>query len=291
MRYGLLINPVSGNLSLEQKRDLIGFFKKNLDGTCIVAGLDTSSREGLISAARDLSSRVDTVILIGGDGTVQDALGSLSDGQRISFFPIGSFNALKYGLEVPRNKEDFIKKIRSGVERRLDTLVINGEEALFSGIGFDAEVVVQRNALKDKGVPGKVAYWLAICQLLASNFRSFPVEIGIDGTKINTEVLDILVSKVPYYGPRLKAIPRAKINDGLVHISIITPPLYQFSLDLMRTYLVGEAIDEHFMGYYFTGKDVSVRLDSPRAMHLNGNIKEPTKDYSYSVRANRLRLV
>jgi diacylglycerol kinase family enzyme len=291
MKYSFLINPIAGKTSIEEKKRLSDFFIKSLSPDCSVYGLETKSKEEFIETAKNASKNSDIIAIIGGDGTVQDILGTLQESQIITYFPLGSFNALKSAFNSAKSKESFIERLKHPTIRNLDTLIVNGQETLFSGIGFDCSVVENRDQLKKEGYSGKTAYWLAIGKLFTKNLDGFDAAIEIDGKRIQTKILDIMVSKVPFYGPRLKTLPLAKIDDELLHVTLIYPGKIKFIKELTQTYLSGNSLEQHIMGEYFTGKEIKIALDSPKTIHLNGNVFPSEKEYLFKVNPKRLRII
>ena len=111
-----------------------------------------------------LDAGCDTVVVVGGDGTINDVLQTLAseDRARLGVIPMGTANVLARVLEIPRHDPACAAQIAmTGLEQRIDLGRTDDRWfALVAGIGFDGAVT---NAVsrKMKRRIGEWAYVLA----------------------------------------------------------------------------------------------------------------------------------
>src|SRR5690606_40849901 len=93
--------------------------------------------------ARDHPIDVDTIIAVGGDGTVSDVVtGALEDPLTIGIIPSGSTNIIAKDLGIPRDTEAAIAvALGDGVPYAIDVAVAGNTTFLhMAGAGFDAAI-------------------------------------------------------------------------------------------------------------------------------------------------------
>ena len=82
------------------------------------------------------------MVILGGDGTVNQVTGSLRDtGVQFGIIPVGSGNGLARAAGIPTSMKKAIEIIFNGEAENIDAFTVNGEYAcMLSGMGFDAQV-------------------------------------------------------------------------------------------------------------------------------------------------------
>jgi diacylglycerol kinase (ATP) len=119
MHYAILTNPASGPLRGATRRRALATAARILDAE--VYGLDLKTREEFALCAREVSSRADVLVVAGGDGTVSDVINAVDTKQTpIAYLPLGSGNALAFGLEYPTGIARAAQRIRSGLIHEYD---------------------------------------------------------------------------------------------------------------------------------------------------------------------------
>lgn len=175
-------------------------------------------KEGIFDASRN---GVRCVLLMGGDGTVHEALSSIEQTSLpFGLLPCGRGNdfARNIGISLNLTKNCIIPA--EPLFFRLDLPSINGN--FFGSIacmGFDAEV--NKFAMEKKGYFGGTLGYI-ICVLRAlKTFKPFEVEIRIDDFRWGGQVMMVAISNGPYYGGGMKIAPHASMNDGLFDVCVI----------------------------------------------------------------------
>ncbi|MFD1851157.1 diacylglycerol/lipid kinase family protein [Oceanobacillus bengalensis] len=179
-------------------------------------------------------STIKAFIIIGGDGTIHEAINGLgSRNIPIAFIPGGSGNDFARGLGIKGNPVTILKEI---VQHHsilsywvgnytLDSS-IEGKYVNSVGIGFDAQIVHTANksfykrVLNSVGL-GTLTYVIALIHVLL-HFRPMRIEMDIDHKKRTlTNCWMITTANHPYYGGGMKIIPTAKIQPNTFPILII----------------------------------------------------------------------
>lgn len=164
---------------------------------------------------------IDAILLLGGDGTVHDALPAVAAKNiPFGFLPCGRGNDLVRNAGLHANLKKNCSLPPNLSFSRFDLPTVN--QIPFIGIayvGFDAEV----NRMANDGVghwSGKLGYIAGVFGTL-KNFRPFEIEMTIDGETLRERVMMVSIANAPFYGGGMKIAPQAVMDDGLLDICIV----------------------------------------------------------------------
>jgi diacylglycerol kinase (ATP) len=177
------------------------------------------ARRGLeIAAIRGAShridaSKVDAIVVIGGDGTVTHAISrALKADVPIGIVPAGTFNELARTLHVPLNVEQACDVIAAGHTRRIDVGRVNGTFFLAeASIGISSRAARWQNTeIKRRyGMFGVVATAL---QAIA-HARPMRVEIRYDSHVMRLRTMQLTIANSHRFGGVFD-VAGAAIDDG-----------------------------------------------------------------------------
>lgn len=259
------------------------------------------------------------LIILGGDGTINEALQGISDFSRvfIGYIPTGSSNDLARDLGLNGNPKQILSSILDGkVKRTIDLGLVTfhnlpeeqadataGEQcvrrffAVSSGIGFDAAVCEEALASRFKNILnrlrlGKLTYLaIALKQLIAA--KPVSCDLYLDSGKEPVHLNKLLFTAFmihKYEGGGFKFCPDADDTDGLLDLCVtgnIPKPLILLALP---TAFWGK----HYMFPQITHYSVSsVRLEtsSPLWVHTDGEVKRKARSITVSCIPQKIRLL
>lgn len=240
--------------------------------------------------AREITSAQSTelchIVVLGGDGTIDEALQGISDLSRVAlgYIPIGSGNDFTRDMPIPRDPLKALKRILEADKTTAvdigTTTYEDGSSHRFivsSGIGFDAAVCEETNRSEMKGFLnriglGKLTYLgIALKQLFAS--RAVSCQIRLDGGEPISirKILFVAFMNHMYEGGGFKFAPRADYRDGLLDLCVVG--------DLSKA-LILLALPTAFMGrhYMFRGitayraQKVEIQTSAPLWVHTDGEV-------------------
>ena len=210
------------------------------------------ARELALSAARR-GARM--VVAWGGDGTINEVASSLAGSDTVlALVPAGSGNGLARELNVPMNARQAFDAAMAGVDRRIDLGSLDGRVFVnVAGVGLDARVA-QRFAEIGRDRRGLARYVRAAVREIVL-FRPDHVTIEVAGGRHDVQPLIIAFANGRQYGNGATVAPGARIDDGLLHVVVVTsrstwgilrgvPALFGGRLDLhpgVTTHAVVEA--------------------------------------------------
>ena len=221
-RIALLVNPTSGKgrgaRLLEPVAERLRSSGVDVD---VVTGRDAD--EAFDRVRNRVAAGVDGVVAVGGDGLVNIALQVVAGTDvPLGVVPAGTGNdiarALGLSLADPVAAVDLVVR---GATRAVDLGRANGR--WFAGVlgsGFDS--MVNERANRMSWPSGRSRYNLAILAELRT-FRPVPYELVLDGETWTTKAMLVAVGNGSSYGGGMRVCPDARLDDGLLDITVLGP--------------------------------------------------------------------
>lgn len=227
--------------------------------------------------ARQAAQRKDeTVIAVGGDGTVNEvAAGLIGTETALGIIPAGNGNDFAKALGIPKGWEDALNDLLKHAPRRVDTATANDRVFInISGTGFD--VMVLENMLKAKRhIHGKLPYLYGIFVTL-TRFKSPRMRIETaEGERIDKPCAHFSVANGQYFGSGIRIMPLSKLDDGMLDVLVIDA-LSRFRIFLnLPALLKGTIVYKPFCHHYRTRECV---LSAPNMrLNLDGEIMDASE--------------
>jgi diacylglycerol kinase (ATP) len=194
------------------------------------AELHVTNRRGEAEelAARAAAAGSDRLVVVGGDGTVQEVVnGVLSEASRaaIGIVPVGAGNDLARSLGLPADPAEAWTIAIGRATRRIDAaLAVNGEGrrrwfASAGGIGFDAQVAAAM-ATRRGWQSGRAGYLLTTLSELR-RFDNRRLRMVLDGEPLERRALLVAIANGPYYGGGMRIAPDAAPDDGWLDLCVV----------------------------------------------------------------------
>lgn len=265
MRYAIVANPASGNTTPERKRFLLGEAANILHAK--IHGLEARSpeefREFLIRIAREC----DVLVAAGGDGTLSMIINWVERNTTpVAFLPVGSGNAMRHALMLEGDLAAVARKIRDAPVRQFDLIEIKGRVGFSASIGIESAVLRVRNTyprLKNFGFCG---YLFAALIAYFREYKRISGTLQVEEAESQLkEILSLVVVKHPFHGFGMKIVPKAKLDDGTLHVLAVSSGFWKSIFRGCMAFFSSNPI-----GHYQTGKRVDVVLDRPHCLQADG---------------------
>ena len=221
-RIAVLVNPTSGKgrgaRLMQPVSDLLREGGLEPD---VVVGRDGDEA---FDRLRDrVAAGVDGVVALGGDGLVNIALQVVGGTEvPLGIVPAGTGNDIARSLGlVPQDAPAAVRLVLAGRTRLSDLGRANGR--WFGGVlgsGFDS--MVNERANRMSWPSGRSRYNLAILAELRT-FRPVPYVLELDGERVETEAMLVAVGNGPSYGGGMRVTPDARLDDGLLDVTVLGP--------------------------------------------------------------------
>lgn len=286
VKYGMIVNPVAGTASPSRKAQTLEAVREVL-GDCEICGLDTKSREEFMQCAADLARRVEVLIVVGGDGTFSDAINALDSSTTFAYLPLGSGCALQYALDLPSQLTRAAQRIKDGQLRRYDLILCDeSRKAFMASVGLEADILQRRESLRQSGIKGPQAYAMAMFGSFFTELERTDMTITFNGEELLVpKAVTAIVTKIPYYGYKMKIVPNAVFDDGHLHLLAINSGWAEIVAGCANAFLY-----ENKMGLYRKAEEIRITMPRERHAQLDGNLYRKGTEFRFRVLPQALRI-
>lgn len=172
----------------------------------------------------------DVLLVMGGDGMAHLGVNACAGTDvALGIIPAGTGNDFCRGAGLPTSPSHAIRAVLDGAVRRVDLAqvtgrLVGGAERRFVGsvvsTGYDARVNRRANAMPSR--LGGLAYgWAAIKEL--TMFEPLPYRLSIDGELLELPAMLIAIGNGGVFGGGMRVCPDARVDDGVLDVTIIHP--------------------------------------------------------------------
>jgi diacylglycerol kinase (ATP) len=218
----------------------------------------------------------DRVIVVGGDGTVQEAVNgllALPSPPELGVIPLGSGNDLARSLGLPTEPASAWRVAVGNATRPIDVARArngDGTERWFAsagGIGFDAQVAA---AMIERGgwQAGRAGYLFTTLVELR-RFSNRPVRLTVDGISSDHDVLLVAIANGAYYGGGMRIAPDAQPDDGMLDVCVVGDISRLTAIRQLPNLYRGTHI-RHPQVSLMRGRSIEVDGDGATRVHLDG---------------------
>jgi diacylglycerol kinase (ATP) len=286
VRYAIIANPAAGTLHVDQKRVALSEPAELLGAK--IYGLETASPEEFTACARRVSEECDVLVAAGGDGTLSSVMNAVADPSRpLAYLPMGSGNSMRYALEYRGDLKRIARRILNGSIHLLDCIDCDGRtRGLFVSLGLEGDVIRLRESFVRKGQKGFPTYFRALAQAFLKTHKTVSGSLQCEQRASGLgDLLSLLVVKHPFYGYGMKVVPKARLDDGRLHVLMLPRSPLKCLLGLVTAFTVGNRV-----GTYTTCKKLVVVLNRPMTVQIDGSTSWTTDRIALSVLPKALAL-
>lgn len=258
------------------------------------------------------------LIVLGGDGTMNETLQGITDFARVEvgYIPTGSSNDLARDLNIPAEPKAALERILSCQEpvpmdigrlvyhhNASHDLTLSAKKVfdqryfiVSSGIGFDAAVCEEALTSKFKRVLnkiglGKLTYLIiALKQLIKAQKITCDFTLDDDRTVHMSKFLFVACMNHQYEGGGFKFCPDANYRDGLLDICAVGN---------IPKWLVILALPTAFKGNHFrfqgidrySASKIHLETSSPLWVHTDGEVSQRSSSITLTCEKEKLRFL
>ncbi|MDA1028579.1 MAG: diacylglycerol kinase family lipid kinase [Bacteroidetes bacterium] len=279
----VIFNPAAGSGRLGARElDIRAELKQSLGRTPIAS---TSKKGHARELAANLSSNIQMVVAIGGDGTVHETACGLAESNSsagMAVIPMGTGNDFARALKMPIDWRKAINEIRSAKKISSDMGQVKWKEegGDFSdyfvnalGIGFDA--FCAHLAPKYKGWPFGIGYTASIVAGLRewvssgatvwdTSFEKKPIFSG--------RMMFTTIGNAQDSGGGYTVNPKALISDGLLDACIVEDLSFFRALSILPSARDGKHLSKKEVSY-FQLQNMLIETDRGLPIHSDGEVK------------------
>ena len=304
MRYCFIINP---NSRSQRGRAIWEEVQKELEKSQIKYEIYLTERRKnatAIAAMLTADQEEKTLVVLGGDGTVNEVLNGIQNFDHVilGYIPTGSSNDFARGMKIPKDpvKALYLVLHPQAIQKMDIGVVDYGEKsrrfAVSAGIGFDAIICHQASVSKLKAALnkirlGKLTYaGIAIDRLIKDDTVRAEIELDKGEMQVFRDTYFAAVQNQPYEGGGFKFCPEADPGDRKLDV-IVVSGLKRWQV--IRTLLL--AFQGKHVGHkgisIFRCEEVKIRFSQARAVHTDGEAVFLKKEIRMHILPHQVRVI
>lgn len=220
MRALLIVNPFASGVDAERLAAVEELLPPGTE-----TALTTRPGEAT-EIAREARS-VDSIYVLGGDGTYNEVLNGVSGAMPLGFLPGGGTSVLPRALGLPRDPLDAARRVAEGRTRKIGLGRANGRRFGFNaGLGLDAELVRRVDELgrrADGRRPGDLAFARVALGAVVERRARFEPVLELEGLGRAAFALVANCTPYTYAGARaIDLVPGASFDEGLAVLAPVS---------------------------------------------------------------------
>lgn len=242
--------------------------------------------------ANDPDNTIDLLIVLGGDGTVNELVNGIVKNNidiPMAIIPGGTFNDFTRTLQLSPNAETTAKQLVDTKEVAYDVLQVNDRFALnFVGLGLMVQNAENVDA-DAKSVLGRFSYIFSTLKTLASP-ESFSYELTIDNQRYTGDTYMLIIANGLYVGGNRLPISELNPSDGICNVFVLQNASFGALKEFIqeKSRIDWEAFNEHISHY--EGSSLTLTTTPTKKIDIDGEI-DFTTPIELSVKPKAVRIL
>ena len=261
----VIVNPIAG--FRRDKQFIIERLEQLAKDAVVVIEKTTGRGHAKLLAEDAARDGFDTVVAVGGDGTVNEvASGLVGTDSALAIIPRGSGNGLARSLGIPLNPEGALRLLTNGQRRRIDAgRAAHRHFFVVTGVGFDASVGKQFDGTYWRGpLP---YFYLGIKELIT--YKPPTLQLRFEKQILTLQPFLITVANTCQYGNGAMIAPHARCDDGQLDICVVNS-FNRLSILRHLPNLFNGTIDRMPSLRYYRSAEIVIEGDGPLLFHVDG---------------------
>jgi YegS/Rv2252/BmrU family lipid kinase len=223
LKVAFLVNPASGNGTTGRRWHKLRARAEELG----LAGdaLLSEQRGELIELARDAADRYDLLVVVGGDGTLNEVVnGVAGTGAELAILPAGTGQDFGRTYGIPTRFDDAVRLALEGAAVTIDLgrATFEGGERWFANVGsvgMSGAVAKRANSMT-KALGGRTTFYYALAREFVA-WKNSEVTVRFEGGERRGPMHDVVVANGQWHGGGMRLAPEARFDDGLFDAVLI----------------------------------------------------------------------
>jgi diacylglycerol kinase (ATP) len=277
MRCKLIVNPRSGPWDVSRELPAVLNHLKDHGWKTSLHNTEQPG-EATVLARQAVREGADAVLVVGGDGTINEVVNGLAESPvALGVLPGGTGNVWAKALGLPTRSPlhllplvDSVRMLVLGTSRRIDLGKANGRYFLqWTGLGLDAAVTyaMEPRTRRQRRL-GAVAYLVAGLST-AAHLAGTRTRIWIDDKRVYRRSILIVVSNSRIYSAGLTMATDARLDDGFLDLDVFAGTGFGASLRTALSVITGLHVRDPRHSVY-RGHSIRIESDKPLAVHVDG---------------------
>ncbi len=245
-------------------------------------------------ARKACAQNVDTIIVLGGDGTVNEVVNGILTSEchhlpALGIIPAGSSNDFSRSLGIPQTLRQACQTVVRGKTRQIDVGQVGRHYfCMASCVGLLADIAA--TSMDMRGLLGSIRYIAAALKVIRTMSMGWDIRIKADQHDRARTCAALLVSNTERFGG-LTMMPQAKPDDGLLDCLLVEMVSKREALGLVPLAL-RQALERHPKVTRFQARSLSLSLDRPTRLCNDGEVYgESFQEIEYRLLPQKLGVI
>lgn len=212
----IVANPASGTAKLDTiLKELVEFLdSEDMDYSVF---LTSKKHNAWKTVEKNFDESFTDLLIIGGDGTINEAINGLKYDVPVSFIPNGTGNDFVKNIHIGHTLEEHLTVLRDGTVHTIDLGLCNNRKFINGvGVGFDGQIVADMQK-KKSWIKGPAKYYYFVFRILAT-YRSRLFTYVRDKTSYEKKLILLCVANGTTFGGNFKLTPEADLTDNILDV-------------------------------------------------------------------------
>ena len=275
-KFYLFPNPVSGT---QKGLQISKSVKSILQNSGAIIEESITNHHGHIE---ELIQKIDLskyngILIIGGDGSMHEAVNGLlnrKDKQQIpiGLIPGGSGNAFLHDLKLLDLNEN-IKAILNGKTKKIDLASLkfdNKSRYSFNIVGWGLVTNIGLTAEKMRRL-GTSRYTLASI-VEALKYKPLEATVIVDGKDLSKDVVFVMACNTIHSGKGMQIAPKAKLDDGLYDVVVVRGDISKMDIFRLLPKIFDGSHIQHPSVDYYQASSFSILPKNNTTLNIDGEL-------------------
>lgn len=179
------------------------------------------TKSATLTVQAHLDNTYTELVIIGGDGTINESINGLTFSIPVSIIPAGTGDDFIKMVRIGRSLEEQIQTVINGRQIEIDLGICNDRKFINGvGIGFDGQIVEDMVSKRVPLLRGHAAYYYHVLRILwGYKPRNFLYQLN--DTEYSKDLILLTIGNGSTFGGGFQLVPLAKIDDGLLSVCTI----------------------------------------------------------------------
>lgn len=216
-KFFIVANPASGRSRISRVLHFVSEYLQNSNQEFEIFET-THAIRGTETVKENLDTSYTDLMIVGGDGTINEVVNGLDFDIPISIIPAGTGDDYSKVLNIGKSLEDHVRNAVEGSLLKVDLGICNDRKFVNGiGVGFDGQIVADMEQKTVRFLSGHAKYYYHVLQILSTyKYREF--EGTIDGVSFNKKLMSMTIAKGTTFGGGFMLTPHGDITDGKLAI-------------------------------------------------------------------------
>lgn len=292
-KYKIIANPKSGN---ETAIDKIVQIIENMSEDGFKMDLRLTGKSGDAKEFAKEDDGEDVIVLVGGDGTLNEVVNGMIDSGKeipLAILSGGTVNDFATAMQIPTEVEEFCNMLKAEKTKNIDVGMAGNRKFINVAAGGMMTDIAYSVPEEKKTIFGRAAYYVEALKEVVKlgdkrNKTYFKLKVESEEYSAEEDVLAFVCANSISVGG-FELAPKATVDDGYIDVMIVKDLDLSELPMLIGNFTKGKHI-EHEKVIYFQTKEVKLSTDADVTVDVDGE-KAQKLPLTFNVLEKAIKLI